>query len=78
MDDEEEESEEFCMREGNIEYGATVKLVDSASGLALPRLVVRRVNKRTVLDDDHAGPVGQLHKCALHLKVSTTVFYSLY
>ena len=66
------------MREGNIEYGATVKLVDSASGLALPRLVVRRVNKRTVLDDDHAGPVGQLHKCALHLKVSTTVFYSLY
>jgi len=75
VDDDEEEKEEFCVHEGNIDYGATVKLVDSTSGLALPRLIVRRVNKRTVLDDSYAGPVGQLHKCALHLKVSTAALF---
>lgn len=69
MDDNEDESEVFGVCDGPINYGTTVKLVDTATGMSLPRLVVRRVFKRTVLLVDNAEPVGQLHKCALYFKV---------
>ena len=39
MDDSESESEEFVVRDGYIHYGATIKLVCTRTGIALPRLV---------------------------------------
>ena len=39
VDDEEEEGEEFSVRDGFIHYGQTVKLVCVRTQLALPRLV---------------------------------------
>ena len=43
LDDSEVECEQFKVREGFIHYGSTVKLVCSITGMALPRLVIRKV-----------------------------------
>ncbi|XP_068690553.1 recombining binding protein suppressor of hairless-like isoform X3 [Montipora foliosa] len=76
LHDDESESEEFSVREGYVHYGSTVKLVCSVTKMALPRLIIRKVDKQTALLDAD-DPVSQLHKVAFCVKETERMYLCL-
>ncbi|CAD5120981.1 DgyrCDS9524 [Dimorphilus gyrociliatus] len=76
LDDNEDESEEFSVCDGYIHYGQTVKLVCVETGMTLPRLIIRKVDKQTALLDAD-DPVSQLHKCAFYMKDTERMYVCL-
>nr|XP_057911550.1 recombining binding protein suppressor of hairless-like protein isoform X3 [Doryrhamphus excisus] len=58
---------DFVLSEGLVCYGCVVQLVCTESGVTLPPMVIRKVNKQhAILEVDE--PVSQLHKCALEFR----------
>lgn len=58
---------DFALTESFVCYGSVVQLVCTETGVALPPMVIRKVNKQhAILDVDE--PVSQLHKCAFQFR----------
>ncbi|CAF4535710.1 unnamed protein product [Rotaria sp. Silwood1] len=75
-DDLSNESNQFSVKEGFIQYGSTVKLVCSITNQSLPYLIIRKVEKNRILIDSDE-PVSQLHKCAFEFKNYSSNFIYL-
>ncbi|KAF7207571.1 recombining binding protein suppressor of hairless-like protein isoform X1 [Nothobranchius furzeri] len=66
----------FVLSEAFICYGSVVQLICTESGVALPPMVIRKVNKQhAILDVDE--PVSQLHKCAFQFRDDPDVYLCL-
>uniref|UniRef100_A0AAQ6INP3 Recombination signal binding protein for immunoglobulin kappa J region-like n=1 Tax=Anabas testudineus TaxID=64144 RepID=A0AAQ6INP3_ANATE len=67
---------DFVLNEGFICYGCVVQLVCTETGVALPPMVIRKVNKQhAILDVDE--PVSQLHKCSFQFRDDPQAFLCL-
>ncbi|XP_069740476.1 recombining binding protein suppressor of hairless-like protein isoform X2 [Narcine bancroftii] len=76
LDCDSSQKNEFYPRDGYIRYGSAVKLICTTSGISLPSMVIRKVNKQyAVLDIDE--PVSQLHKCAFHIRNTNSMYLCL-
>ncbi|XP_060724387.1 recombining binding protein suppressor of hairless-like protein isoform X2 [Tachysurus vachellii] len=76
VEDQQTDRSDYSLCESYICYGSVVQLVCTISGVALPPMVIRKVNKQhACLDIDE--PVSQLHKCAFQLRNSTHMYLCL-
>ncbi|XP_028284597.1 recombining binding protein suppressor of hairless-like protein isoform X2 [Parambassis ranga] len=76
VEDQRADHGSFVLSEGFICYGCVVQFVCTESGVALPPMVIRKVNKQqAILDVDE--PVSQLHKCAFQFRDDPQVFMCL-
>uniref|UniRef100_A0A671SQC9 Recombination signal binding protein for immunoglobulin kappa J region-like n=1 Tax=Sinocyclocheilus anshuiensis TaxID=1608454 RepID=A0A671SQC9_9TELE len=67
---------EYTVCDSYICYGCVVQLVCTDSGVVLPPMVIRKVNKQhACLDVDE--PVSQLHKCAFQFRDSSHMYLCL-
>ncbi|XP_053354808.1 recombining binding protein suppressor of hairless-like protein isoform X1 [Clarias gariepinus] len=76
VEDKQTDRSDYSVCESYICYGCVVQLVCTISGVALPPMVIRKVNKQhACLDIDE--PVSQLHKCAFQLRNSKHMYLCL-
>ncbi|MCJ8729303.1 hypothetical protein PDJAM_G00104550 [Pangasius djambal] len=76
VEDQQTDRSDYSVCESYICYGCVVQLVCTISGVALPPMVIRKVNKQhACLDIDE--PVSQLHKCAFQLRNSKHMYLCL-
>ncbi|XP_046712519.1 recombining binding protein suppressor of hairless-like protein [Silurus meridionalis] len=76
VEDQQTDRSDYSVCESYICYGCVVQLVCTISGVALPPMVIRKVNKQQAcLDIDE--PVSQLHKCAFQLRNSKHMYLCL-
>uniref|UniRef100_A0A915D6Y5 Recombining binding protein suppressor of hairless n=1 Tax=Ditylenchus dipsaci TaxID=166011 RepID=A0A915D6Y5_9BILA len=71
-------SDSYAVKDGFVNYGSVVRLVDSASGMALPNMRICKVEKSEVQLNVENEPVSQLHKCALQMLDNELVYLCLY
>ncbi|XP_043978506.1 recombining binding protein suppressor of hairless-like protein [Gambusia affinis] len=76
VDDQHADQGGIVLSEGFICYGSVVQFICTESGVALPPMVIRKVNKQhAILDVDE--PVSQLHKCAFHFRDNPNAYLCL-